>query len=99
MSSPLFGAGYLRAPKKSGTKAEVLAMLRKHVMDGMPCDGKTGEQRRQDKRSELHALAVYRANEFAGPEFQITGPLLPWNDRIDERFKRYIGRGGNTRND
>lgn len=99
MSSPLFGAGYLRAPKKSGTKAEVLAMLKQFVMDGQPFDGKTGEQRKQDKRDELHALAVHRANEFAGPEFQIVGPAQPWGRRVDERFKDYIGRGGNTRND
>ena len=99
MSSPLFGAAYLRAPKKSGTKAEVLAMMKQFVMDGQPFDGKTGEQRRQDKRDELHALSVHRSNERAGPVFQIVGPHLPWNDRIDERFKRYIGRGGNTRND
>ncbi|MGK8932033.1 hypothetical protein ACRS85_03920 [Pluralibacter gergoviae] len=99
MSSPLFGAGYLRAPKKSGTKAEVLAMLRQHVIDGMPGDGKTGEQRRQDKLEELHALEVYRRNEHAGPVFQIVGPMQPWSSREDERFKDYIGRGGNTRND
>lgn len=99
MSSPLFGAGYLRAPKKSGTKEEVLTMLKQHVMDGMQGDGKTGEQRRQDKRNELHALAVYRANEFAGPEYQITGPRLPWGHKEDERFRDYIGRWGKTRND
>ncbi|HDS1238695.1 TPA: hypothetical protein QEG37_004907 [Pluralibacter gergoviae] len=99
MSSPLFGAGYLRAPKKSGTKAEVLAMLRKHVMEGMPGDGKNGEQRRQDKLDELHALVVHRRNERAGPVFQIVGPTQPWSSRGDERFKDYIGRGGNTRND
>lgn len=99
MSSPLFGAGYLRAPKKSGTKAEVLAMLRQHVLEGMPGDGKTGEQRRQDKLDELHALVVHRRNERAGPVFQIVGPVQPWNGREDERFKDYIGRGGNTRND
>ncbi|MCK1065031.1 hypothetical protein [Pluralibacter gergoviae] len=99
MSSPLFGAGYLRAPKKSGTKAEVLAMLRKHVLDGMPGDGKSGEQRRQDKQDELHALVVHRRNERAGPVFQIVGPIKPWSSREDERFKNYIGRGGNARND
>lgn len=99
MSSPLFGAGYLRAPKKSGTKEEVLAMLKKHVTDGMPSDGMTGRERLIDKHIRNYELLVRRRNERAGPAFQIVGPLRPWFSRADERFKDHIGFGGNIRND
>lgn len=99
MSSPLFGAGYLRAPKTSGTKEEVLAMLKKHVMDGQPSDGMTGRERLDDKYRRLHELAIWRANEFAGPRFEIVGPLQRWGIREDERFRNYIGRYGAIRND
>ena len=49
MSAPRIGAGYLRPPKRLGTKEEVLAMLREHVMSGMKGVEETREQRMERK--------------------------------------------------
>lgn len=97
MSAPLIGAGYLRPPKRLGTKEDVLAMLREHVMSGMNGVEETREQRMDRKQNALHEAVVWRRNTFAGPGFVAIGPQLP--SREDERFKQYRGRFGMVRND
>lgn len=96
MSAPLSGAGYLRPPKRLGTKEEVLAMLREHVMSGMKGAEETREQRRDRKTTELHEAVVWRRNTFAGPRFVAIGPMRPSRD--DERFKLYRTRFGMVSN-
>ena len=97
MSAPLSGAGYLRPPKLLGSKEEVLAMLREHVMSGMKGVEETREQRMDRKTTELHEAVVWRRNTVAGPRFVAIGPMRPSRD--DERFKLYRTRFGMVSND
>ncbi len=97
MSAPLSGAGYLRPPKRLGTKEEVLQMLREHVMNGQPGRGESSEERMRRKLLERHEAEVWHANTFAGPGFVTVGPHLP--SREDERFKLYRTRYGMVSND
>ncbi|HGK4672601.1 TPA: hypothetical protein ACJ2WV_001821 [Kluyvera georgiana] len=98
MSAPLSGAGYLRPPKRLGTKEEVLKMLREHVMSGMKgMMEETREQRMERKLIDLHEAVVWRRNTVAGPHFVAIGPIKP--SREDERFKLYRTRFGMVSND
>lgn len=97
MSAPLSGAGYLRPPKRLGTKEEVLQMLREHVMSGMKGVEETREQRMERKTTELHEAVVWRRNTVAGPRFVAIGPMRPSRD--DERFKLYRTRFWMVSND
>lgn len=97
MAAPLIGAGYLRPPKRLGTKEEVLQMLREHVMSGMKGVEETREQRMDRKTTELHEAVVWRRNTVAGPRFVAIGPMRPSRD--DERFKLYRTRFGMVSND
>ena len=97
MSAPLNGAGYLHPPKRLGSKEEVLAMLREHVISGMKGVEETREQRMDRKTTELHEAVVWRRNTVAGPRFVAIGPQLP--SREDERFKLYRTRFGMVSND
>lgn len=90
--------GYLNPPKRLGTKDEVLAMLHDHVMNGMKCLIETREQRMQRKFKERHEAKVWHANTFAGPGWVAVGPVKP-SFHNDERFKNYVGRYGQIRND
>lgn len=97
MSAPLNEAGYLRPPKRLGTKEEVLQMLREHVISGMKGFEETREQRMDRKATELHEAVVWRRNTVAGPRFVAIGPMRPSRD--DERFKLYRTRFGMVSND
>lgn len=97
MSAPLIGAGYLRPPKRLGTKEEVLAMLREHVMNGQPGMGESRDERMDRKLTERHEAVVWRRNTIAGPRFVAIGPMKP--SREDERFKQYRTRFGMVSND
>lgn len=97
MSAPLSGAGYLRPPKRFGTKEEVLAMLREHVMNGQPGAIESRDERIDRKATELHEAVVWRRNTVAGPRFVAIGPMRP--SREDERFKLYRTRYGMVSND
>lgn len=97
MPSPLTGAGYLRPVKRSGTKEEVLAMLREHVINGCTGEQESRSERMDRKLSQRHEASVWHANTFAGPGFVPVGPMQP--SREDDRFRDFIGRYGNKRND
>lgn len=97
MTSPLPGADYLRPPKRSGTKEEVLAMLREHVANGCKLPSESREERMERKLRERHESHVWHENTFAGPRFVPVGPMQP--TRQDERFKDYRGRYGQVLND
>lgn len=97
MSAPLSGAGYLRPPKRLGTKEEVLKMLREHVMNGQPGTGESRDERMDRKLTERHEAEVWHGNTFAGPGFVPVGPMKP--SREDERFKQYRTRFGMVSND
>ena len=98
MSAPLPEAGYLRPPKRLGTKEEVLAMLREHVANGCKLPTETREHRMQRKTADMHAVSIWRMNTFAGPHYVITGPVRPAKYE-EERFRNFIGRYGQVRND
>lgn len=97
MPSPLPGADYLRPPKRSGSKEEVLAMLREHVANGCISKQESREERMARKLTERHESAVWHANTFSGPGFVPVGPMQP--TRQDDRFHDFIGRYGNNKND
>lgn len=92
MSAPLIGAGYLRPPKRLGSKEEVLAMLREHVMNGQPGAGEDRSERMDRKLTDRHEAVVWRRNTVAGPRFVAIGPMKP--SREDERTKLYRTRFG-----
>jgi hypothetical protein len=98
MSAPLQGAGYLRPPKRLGTKEEVLTMLKQHVANGQPSDGLSRSEKMADKVMRLYELSVWRANTFAGPHWVLTGPIRPV-EYVEERFRNFIGHYGQVRND
>ena len=97
MPAPLIGAGYLHPPKRLGSKEEVLAMLREHVINGQPGLGESQEERIDRKLTERHEAVVWRRNTVAGPRFVAIGPMKP--SREDERFKQYRTRFGMVSND
>ena len=103
MSSPLLdGAGYVRHPKKLGTKKEVLAALFADLGPklGTQYEVESKEARQQRYCDDLISLDHSRVNESASrsPQYEITGPHLP-HDYIDDRMKVRFGRFGARIND
>lgn len=101
MSEPLPGAGYLRPPKRSGTKEEVLARLFDHLDKtlGKLCVPESKEARLLRHSEELWSKRVWRDNFEASfrPVWQIVGPVQP--TYTDDRMRKYRGRFGHTRSD
>ncbi|MCH0685635.1 hypothetical protein KVQ01_11450 [Escherichia coli] len=101
MSSPLYGADYLRPPKRSGTKEEVLAGLFEHLDKtlGKPCAIESKEARMARKMDELWANRVWQDNYEASfcPGWQVVGPVK--SEYIDDRMRTYRGRYGHVRSD
>lgn len=99
MSTSSPGAGYLRPPKRSGTREEVLAGLFAHLDKtlGTQYEVESKEQREQRLMDELWSNRVWQDNYEASfrPAWQTVGPRQP--DYTEER--RYIGRYGHTRMD
>ena len=102
MSSPLPGADYLRPPKRSGTKEDVLAGLFKHLDEtlGKPCTIESKDARMARKLDDLWSSRVWQDNYNASffPSWQVVGPVQP-NEFTDERMRKYRGRFGHVRND
>lgn len=102
MPSPLYdGAGYIRHPKKSGTKEEVLARVFSHLEETI---GKSYEVESKEERMGRHADNFIAAqhqqnNEKASlqPTFQIHGPHLP--HYTDDRSRVRLGRFGHRISD
>lgn len=94
MSSPLHGAGYLRPPKKSGTKAEVLARCFAAIAND---DFKKPTM--EDRLLELHEKEVWYANLEASfrPIWMAVGPVQP--TYVDDRMREHRGKFGHTRSD
>lgn len=101
MSTSSPGAGYLRPPKRSGTREEVLARLFAHLDKtlGTQYEVESKPQREQRLMDELWANRVWQDNYEASfrPTWQLTGPRLP--TYTGEQYRRYIGRYGHTRMD
>lgn len=101
MNSPLPGADYLRPPKRSGTKEEVLARLFDHLDKtlGKPFEPESKEARTKRHMDELWANRVHQDNYEASfrPGWQIVGPVKP--TYVDDRMRTYRGRFGHVRSD
>lgn len=65
MSAPLHGAGYLRPPKRSGTKEEVLARCFAAI-----ANDDFQKPTMEDRILELHEKEVWYANLEASYQFQ-----------------------------
>ena len=101
MPSPLSGATYLRPPKRSGTREEVLARTFAQLeksLSGLP-DVECREERLNRYADELIDKTIWQWNLEASfrPEWQVTGPMQP--TYTDERLRNYRGRFGHTRSD
>ncbi|MEG2039845.1 MAG: hypothetical protein RR068_01880 [Hafnia sp.] len=94
MSSPLHGAGYLRPPKRSGTKEEVLARCFAAI-----ANDDFQKPTMEDRLQELHEKEVWYANLEASfrPIWMVVGPIKP--TYIDDRMRTHRGRFGHTRSD
>ena len=94
MLAPLNGAGYLRPPKKSGTKAEVLARCFAAIAND-DFQKPTMEERLQER----HEKEVWYANLEASfrPIWMAVGPVQP--TYVDDRMRKYRGRYGEVRSD
>lgn len=94
MTAPLPGAGYLRAPVRSGTKEEVLARCFEAIANN---DYQTPTI--EDRLHLRHEKDVWYGNQEASmrPGFVPVGPMKPTRD--DERFRRYRFRQGAVSND
>ncbi|EJB8470193.1 hypothetical protein MW376_000218 [Citrobacter freundii] len=94
MSSPLHGAGYLRPPKKSGTKAEVLARCFAAI-----ANDDFQKPTMEDRLLELHEKEVWYANLEASfrPIWMAVGPVQP--TYVDDRMREHRGKFGHTRSD
>ena len=94
MSSPLHGAGYLRPPKRSGTKEEVLARCFAAIAND-DFQKPTMEERLQER----HEKEVWYANLEASfrPIWMAVGPVQP--TYVDDRMRKYRGRYGEVRSD
>lgn len=94
MSSPLTGAGYLRPPKRSGTKEEVLARCFAAI-----ANDDFQKPNMEDRLHELHEKEVWYANLEASfrPGWMVVGPVEP--DYVDDRMRKYRGRYGQIRSD
>lgn len=97
MSAPLTGAGYLRPPKRSGTREEVLARLFAHLDKtlGTQHEVESKQQREQRLMDELWANLAWQDNYEASfrPAWQTVGPRQP--DFTE--WRRWKGRYGHTR--
>ena len=93
MSSPLHGADYLRPPKASGSREEVLARCFEAITNN---DYQTPSM--EARIQERFEKDVWRDNLEASkfPQFVTVGPMLP--TREDERFKLYRARYGTISN-
>ncbi|HFV9306338.1 hypothetical protein BEH75_25290 [Citrobacter freundii] len=94
MASPLHGAGYLRPPKRSGTKEEVLARCFAAI-----ANDDFQKPTMEDRLLELHEKKVWCANLEASfrPGWMVVGPVQP--TYIDDRMRKYRGRYGQIRSD
>lgn len=93
MSSPLHGADYLRPPKVSGSREEVLARCFEAIANN---DYQTPsmEARIQERFEKDVWYDNLEASKF--PQFVPVGPMRP--SREDERIKRYRARFGSVSN-
>ncbi len=94
MSAPLTGAGYLRPPKRSGTKEEVLARCFAAIANDdfqKPTMG--------DRLQERHEKEVWFANLEASfrPIWMEVGPVQP--TYVDDRMREHRGRYGEVSSD
>ncbi|HCR1140775.1 TPA: hypothetical protein OMU28_003026 [Klebsiella aerogenes] len=89
MPSPLHEAGYLRPPKASGSREEVLARCFEAIANN---DYQTPsmEARIQERFEKDVWYDNLEASKF--PQFVPVGPMRP--TREDERFKLYRARYG-----
>ena len=94
MSAPLTGAGYLRPPKKSGTKAEVLARCFAAIANNDFLKP-TMEERLQER----YEKEVWYANLEASfwPIWMAVGPVQP--TYVDDRMREHRGRYGEVSSD
>lgn len=101
MSTSSTGADYLRPPKRSGTKEEVLDGLFEHLGKtlGTSFEAEIRDDRLERKINELHSLQVWQDNFSASfnPGWQIVGPVKP--HYTDDRTRTYRGRYGHVRSD
>ena len=94
MSAPLTGAGYLRPPKRSGTKAEVLARCFAAI-----ANNDYQKPTMEERLLELHEKEVWYANLEASfrPIWMEVGPVQP--TYVDDRMREHRGRYGEVSSD
>lgn len=94
MSSPLHGAGYLRPPKRSGTKEEVLARCFAAI-----ANDDFQKPTMEERLLELHEKEVWYANLEASfrPIWMAVGPVQP--TYVDDRMREHRGRYGEVSSD
>ncbi|MGK0703355.1 hypothetical protein ACSFCW_07665 [Yokenella regensburgei] len=95
MQSPASGEGYLRQPKRTGSREEVIARCREAILN-KKYETKTIEE----KLTERHEKAVWDNNYIASfyPVWLVTGPQMP-AFYLDDRMRNYIGKYGQTKSD
>ncbi|MEC6147494.1 hypothetical protein [Klebsiella pneumoniae] len=93
MSSPLHGADYLRPPKASGSREEVLARCFEAIVND---DYQTPSM--DERIDRLYEKTVWEMNLQASmrPGFVPVGPMK--HSRDDDRFKEYRFRLGAVSN-
>ncbi|EPC6143051.1 hypothetical protein ACR0WI_002484 [Klebsiella pneumoniae] len=93
MSSPLHGADYLRPPKASGSREEVLARCFEAIVNN---DYQTPSM--DERLDRLYEKTVWEMNIQAStrPGFVPVGPVK--HSRDDDRFKEYRFRLGAVSN-
>ncbi|HDT5741925.1 TPA: hypothetical protein QHK25_000159 [Klebsiella quasipneumoniae subsp. similipneumoniae] len=93
MSSPLHGADYLRPPKASGSREEVLARCFEAIVND---DYQTPSM--DERLDRLYEKTVWEMNLQASmrPGFVPVGPMK--HSRDDDRFKEYRFRLGAVSN-
>lgn len=94
MSAPLPGAEYLRPPKRSGTREEVLARCFAAI-----ANNDYQKPTMEDRLLELHEKEVWFANLEASfrPGWMVVGPVQP--TYVDDRMREHRGKFGHTRSD
>ncbi|MFS4675098.1 hypothetical protein ACLUY2_02930 [Klebsiella pneumoniae] len=93
MSSPLHGADYLRPPKASGSREEVLARCFEAIVNN---DYQTPSM--DERLDRIYEKTVWEMNLQAStrPRFVPVGPVK--HSRDDDRFKEYRFRLGAVSN-
>ncbi|BEI45437.1 hypothetical protein ACJ2CC_000612 [Klebsiella pneumoniae] len=93
MSSPLHGADYLRPPKASGSREEVLARCFEAIVNN---DYQTPSM--DERLDRIYEKTVWEMNLQASmrPGFVPVGPMK--HSRDDDRFKEYRFRLGAVSN-